>query len=70
MDGLAEEFVPALEETLERFGGIDRSDTGFSALMAAEERIPAGEAREDFAADFLRVQGMWEFLDPSQAVAV
>lgn len=65
VDGLAEEFVTAMDTTMERFGGIDRHDTSFAALMAAQERIPAGEVRQAFAADFLRVQGMWEFLDPS-----
>jgi type I restriction enzyme R subunit len=65
VEGLAEEFVAALYKTLERFAGIDRHDTSFAALMAAQERIPAGEERDAFAANFLRVQGMWEFLDPS-----
>jgi type I restriction enzyme R subunit len=65
VDGLAEEFVASIETALERFGGIDRLDSSFAALMAAQERIPLGDAREAFAADFLRVQGMWEFLDPS-----
>lgn len=69
VDGLAEEFVAALEAALERFGGIDRADTSFAALMAAQERIPAGDARDALAADFLRVQGMWEFLDPSPVTA-
>ena len=65
VDGLAEELVAALDVALEQFGGIDRQDTSFAALMAAQQRIPVGEDRDAFAADFLRVQGMWEFLDPS-----
>ena len=63
--GLAEEFVDAMDTALLRFGGIDRRDTGFAALMAAQERIPPGERRDAFATDFLKVQGMWEFLAPS-----
>jgi type I restriction enzyme R subunit len=69
VDGLAEEFVAAIEACLERFGGIDRTDTGFDALMAAQERIPPGDARDEFARSFLRVQAMWEFLDPSPVTA-
>jgi type I restriction enzyme R subunit len=69
VDGLAEELVAALQGTLERFGGIDRGEASFAALMAAQERIPAGEERDAFAADFLRVHGMWEFLDPSPVTA-
>lgn len=65
VDGLAEEFGAAVEKALGHFAGIDRKDTSFTALMAAQERIPVGEARAAFAQDFLRVHGLWEFLDPS-----
>ena len=34
VDGLAEEFMAAIEATVERFSGIDRTDTSFAALMA------------------------------------
>jgi len=61
--------VVALDTAVARFAGIDRTDTSFAALMAAQERIPVGDGRNDFAADFLRVQGMWEFLDPSPVTA-
>ena len=61
--------MAAIETALERFAGIDRTDTSFAALMAAQERIPAGDSRNEFAADFLRVQGLWEFLDPSPVTA-
>jgi hypothetical protein len=27
--------------------------------------IMLGDARDEFAAEFVRVQGLWEFLDPS-----
>ena len=37
----------AIETALERFAGIDRSDTSFAALMAAQERIPADDSRDD-----------------------
>lgn len=65
VDGLAEEFVAGIEAAVARFAGVDRTDTGFEALMAAQERIPPGDERGAFARSFLRVQGLWEFLDPS-----
>jgi type I restriction enzyme, R subunit len=65
VDGLAEEFVAALATALERFAGIDRTDSSFAALMAAQDRIAGDDARDAFARDFLHVQGLWEFLDPS-----
>ena len=69
VEGLAEEFLTAMDATLERFAGIDRSDIGFEALMAAQDRIRGEEEGEAFARDFLRVEGLWEFLDPSPVTA-
>jgi type I restriction enzyme R subunit len=69
VDGLAEEFAAAIETALQRFVGVDRTDTSFAALMAAQERISAGDSRNEFAAEFLRIQGLWEFLDPSAVTA-
>ena len=57
--------MAALESALERFAGIDRTDSSFAALMAAQDRIAGDDARNAFARDFLPVQGLWEFLDPS-----
>jgi type I restriction enzyme, R subunit len=61
--------VAAIDTAFARFAGIDRADTSFAALMAAQERIPIGDSRNAFAAEFLRVQGLWEFLDPSPVTA-
>jgi type I restriction enzyme R subunit len=68
VEGLIEELAGAMEATLTRFAGIDRSDRSFESLMAAQQRIPAGEARDGFARDFLRVQMLWEFLYPNLAL--
>jgi len=68
VDGLLEELVGAMEAALDRFRGIDRADRSFDALMAAQQRIPPGEARDDFARDFVRVQMLWEFLHPNPAL--
>lgn len=63
--GLVEELEAALDTALERFDGIDRTDFSFAALQSAQERIPPGDARDGFAADFARAQAMWEFLHPN-----
>jgi type I restriction enzyme, R subunit len=65
IDGLAEEFVQALEIGLSRFHGIDRSQVSFEALMEAQKRVSTLESRDAFAGEFLKIQGLWEFLDPS-----
>jgi len=68
VEGLIEELAASMETTLARFAGIDRADRSFESLMAAQQRIPQGEARDDFARDFLRVQMLWEFLHPNLAL--
>jgi type I restriction enzyme R subunit len=65
VSGLLSELQAALDTALARFDGIDRGDTSFAALRAAQERIPRGEARDAFAADFTRVESLWEFLWPN-----
>jgi type I restriction enzyme R subunit len=67
--GLVEELSAALAACLERFDGIDRTDFSFDALHAAQQRVPPGDKREAFAAEFARVQALWEFLAPSPALA-
>ena len=68
VEGLIEELAAAMEATLARFAGVDRADRSFESLMAAQQRIPPGEVRDDFARDFLQVQMLWEFLYPDLAL--
>jgi type I restriction enzyme R subunit len=53
-----------MQIALERFNSVDRTDPSFASLQAAHERIPSGDARDQFAADFIAVQTLWEFLYP------
>lgn len=65
IDGLVDELEAALATCLTRFEGIDRTDSTFAALHAAQERIPPGTPREEFAKEFARAQALWEFLHPN-----
>jgi type I restriction enzyme R subunit len=47
-----------------RFDGIDRETSGFEQLYAAQERLADQASRDAFAEDFLRAQGLFEFLWP------
>jgi len=69
VEGLLSEFDAAIAAALVPFDGIDRTDSSFAALSAAQARIPAGDLRDTFAAEFTRVQGLWEFLDPNPALS-
>lgn len=64
-EGLLGEFAELADVVLARFDGIDREDASFAALQAAQERIPPGSERDAFARDFMRIQGLWEFLWPN-----
>jgi type I restriction enzyme, R subunit len=61
---LQKELSGALQSTLERFAGIDRSSSSFAALMAAQECLAESDQRDLFAREFLITEGLYEFLDP------
>ncbi len=58
----------AVATAMARFEGVDRASSGFEQLYAAQERLPDHESRDAFAADFLRAQGLFEFLWPDTAI--
>lgn len=64
VDGLAGELDAAMVDVLARFDGIDRTDTGWATLQAAQDRLATDDDRAAFAADMVRVSTLWEFLHP------
>jgi len=66
------ELVEVLAEyvgaAMARFEDIDRTTSGFEQLYAAQERLTDQAARDQFAEEFLRAQGLFEFLWPSTAI--
>ena len=68
VSGLAKELTAALAACLKRFKGVDRTDFSFASLHASQQRVPPGEKRDAFAAEFAKVQALWEFLHPNAAL--
>lgn len=66
VESLIDLFEIELENTLDRFAGIDRTASGFEALQAAHDRLPNDKAQERFAAQFGVVQGIWEAVWPQE----
>lgn len=64
VDGLIDAFVAQLQATMVRFAGIDITTTGTQTLMDAQDRVPDQAARDQFAADFGMLEGIWEALWP------
>ncbi len=64
IDSLLEQFDVEIANTLDRFAGIDRKNTGFESLQVAHDRLPDENAMERFAAQFGMLQGIWEAAYP------
>lgn len=65
---LIEKLVAELDALYATFDGIERTKTGWESLMAAQERIPPGGSRDEFARRFLTVHRLWELLWPDDAL--
>ena len=63
---LVEELVAELQGLFQLFDGVDRTKPNWESLMAAQERIPPGDARDDFARRFLKAHALWELLWPDE----
>ena len=66
VEPLKHELLDELDSCLKRFKGIDTSDASFQGLMEAQERLTTDEEREAFAREFLKVEGLFEFLWPDE----
>jgi type I restriction enzyme R subunit len=70
VDELVDLLADWVDEALGPFTGVDRSAAGYEQLLAAQERVPTAEARASFAEAFLRCEGLFEFLWPSERLRV
>ena len=64
IDALLAELVEAIGRCSRRFAGIDRSQSAFEQLIEAQNIVKGDDEREAFAAEFIRCQGLFEFLYP------
>lgn len=51
-----------------RFVSVDRHASGLEQLYAAQECLPDQATRDAFAAEFIRAEGLFEFLWPDTAL--
>jgi type I restriction enzyme R subunit len=66
IESLKIELHAALTDCLKRFDGVDLADSGFAALMEAQERIADPDDKDAFARQFLTVQALFELLWPDE----
>jgi type I restriction enzyme R subunit len=55
-------------ECMVRFHSVDRNAKGFEQLYEAQNCLPTQADRDSFAADFIRAEGLFEFLWPDTAI--
>jgi type I restriction enzyme R subunit len=62
--GLKDHVEPAMQKCQAFFPGVDRTQTGYEGLMAAQECLPDNDVRDAFAAEYSVLGRLWEALSP------
>jgi type I restriction enzyme R subunit len=65
VDELVDLLAEWTGDCLNRFTGVDRSASSVEQLFAAQNELRTQDQRDDFAKDFLRCEGLFEFLWPN-----
>ncbi|WP_437757568.1 type I restriction endonuclease subunit R [Sorangium sp. So ce1389] len=64
IEGLKAQLPEAIQKCLAFFPGVDRSQTGYEGLMAAQECLPNNDVRDAFAAEYSVLGKLWEAISP------
>src|SRR5690606_6812046 len=62
---LEDRLPGALQKCLAFFPGVDRTQSGYEGLMAAQECLPNNDVRDAFAAEFSVLERLWEAISPN-----
>ncbi len=62
--GLKDQLPEAMQKCLAFFPGVDRAQTGYEGLMAAQECLPTNDVRDAFAAEYSVLGRLWEAISP------
>jgi type I restriction enzyme, R subunit len=64
IEGLKDQLPEAMQKCLAFFPGVDRAQTGYEGLMAAQDCLPNNEVRDAFAAEYSVLGNLWEAISP------
>ena len=64
IEGLKDQLPEAMQKCLAFFPGVDRTQTGYEGLMAAQECLPTNDVRDAFAAEYSVLGKLWEAISP------
>jgi type I restriction enzyme R subunit len=56
IEGLKDQLPEAMQKCLAFFPGVDRTQTGYEGLMAAQDCLPNNDVRDAFAAEYTRAR--------------
>jgi type I restriction enzyme R subunit len=62
--GLKQQLPEAVQKCLAFFPGVDRTQTGYEGLMAAQDCLPNNDVRDAFAAEYSVLGKLWEAVSP------
>lgn len=61
---LREKLPQAMRDALQHFEGVDRNQSGFEGLEAAQDKLKTNEKKDAFASDYKYLSKLWESLSP------
>ena len=64
LQALRDKLPELMEKCLSHFPNVDRTQSGFEGLQAAQESINTNEKKDAFAKDFSSLAKLWEALSP------
>ena len=64
ISSLIEQLPEAMDTCLKYFNGVDRNLSGYQGLIAAQEKLPTNEIRDQFGTEFSYLTRLWEAISP------
>ncbi|MBQ7604152.1 MAG: HsdR family type I site-specific deoxyribonuclease [Clostridia bacterium] len=64
IDGVKEKVPELIEKCLKYFCGVDRTDSSWEGLAAAQQCLPNDEMRDKFGADYRVLHRIWNIVSP------
>ncbi|MCV7669767.1 HsdR family type I site-specific deoxyribonuclease [Micrococcus luteus] len=64
IEGLKDQFPGEMQKALDFFPGVDRTESGYIGMMAAQAKLPDKETMDAYGAQYRVVSRLWEALSP------
>ena len=68
IDGVKEKVPELIDKCLKYFPGVDRTDSSWEGLAAAQQCLPNDEIRDKFGADYRVLHRIWNIVSPDNCL--